>query len=83
MLGVSRLQMPDFPTPVLATYLKSVIAPKLLDRFLCGWKHSLAFLKLYMIHVKHSKIDQEKAKLWGVEDLWVFCVLHSNSKFAF
>ena len=66
-MGVSRLQMLDFLTPILATCLKSVIAPKRIDRFLCDWWHSLAFLKLYMIHVKKIKIDQEKAKLWSVE----------------
>ena len=66
VLGVSRLKIPDFPTSILASSLRSVIAPKQNDRFLWGWWHSLAFLKLYMIHVKKSKIDQEKAELWGV-----------------
>ena len=65
VLGVSHLQMPDFPTPFLATCLKSVLAPKRVDRFLSGWWHLLAFLKLYMVHVKKSKIDQENAELWG------------------
>ena len=65
VLGVSHLQMADFPTPILATCLKSVLAPKGVDRFLSGWWHLLAFLKLYMVHVKKSKIDQENAELWG------------------
>ena len=51
VLGVSRLQMPDFPTPILATYVRSVIAPKQVNQFLWGWWHLLAFLNLYMIHV--------------------------------
>ena len=49
VLGVSRLQMPDFTTSILATCLRSVKAPKRVDRFLCGWWHWLAFLKLSMI----------------------------------
>ena len=63
VLGVSRLQMPDFSTPILATCPKSVMVPKRVDQFLCSWEHSLVFLKLYVIHVKKSKIGQEKAKL--------------------
>ena len=77
MLGVSRLKIPDFPTSILASCLRSVIAPKQVDRFLCGWWHSLAFLKLYMIHVKKLKIDQEKAKLWGEIEL---CFLSAASR---
>ena len=63
VLGVSRLQMPDFPTPILATcliltsYIRSVIAPKRIDRFWCVWCQSLAFSKLYMMHIKTSKIE--------------------------
>ena len=38
-----------------------------------------------MIHVKKSKIDQEKAKLWGVEERSVFnaphCKLYNNHVF--
>ena len=86
VLGVSSLQMPDFPTPILATcliltsYIQSVIAPKQIDRFWCAWCQLLAFFKLYMIHFKKSKIDQEKAELWGVgfqppPDAWFS---HSN-----
>ena len=45
--------------------LWSVLAPKRIDRFWFAWCQSLAFFKLYMIHVKKSKIDQETAKLWG------------------
>jgi hypothetical protein len=44
------------------------MAPKQVDQFLCGWCQSLAFFKLYMIHVKKQKIDQDKAKSWGVEE---------------
>ena len=73
VLGVSHLQMPDFPTPILATCPRSVIAPKQVDRFLCGWWHLLALLKLYMIHVKKSKIDQEKAELWGEREMRFLC----------
>ena len=70
----------DFPIPILTSYLRSVIAPKRIDRFWCAWCQSLAFFKLYMIHVKKSKIDQEKAELWGVgcqspPDAWFS---HSN-----
>ena len=65
VLGVGGLQMPDFPTPILATFLNSVQTPKWVDRFLSGWWHLLAFLKLYMIRIKKSKIGQEKAELWG------------------
>ena len=60
MLGVSHLQVADFPT-----CLKSVLAPKGVDRFLSGWWHLIAFLKLYMVHVKRSKIGQENDELWG------------------
>ena len=74
MLGFSRLRMPDFPTPILATCLRSVIAPKRVDRFLCGWRHLLALLKLNMIHVKKLKIVQEKAKLWGKRELRFFAL---------
>ena len=70
VLGVSRLQMPDFPTPISTTCLWSIIAPKRIDWFLCDWWHLLAFLKLYMIHVNRSKIDQEKAKLWDERELF-------------
>ena len=31
-----------------------------------------AMFKLYMLHVKKSKIDQEKAQLWDVEENPVF-----------
>lgn len=84
MLGVSRLKIPDFPTSILASSLRGVIAPKQNDRFLWGWWHSLAFLKLYMIFVKKSKIDQEKAELWSERELRFFappqevCFFHSN-----
>ena len=48
------------PLPILiqTTCLWSVTAPKQIDRFWCDWPQSLAFFKLYMIHVKISKIDQ-------------------------
>ena len=154
VLAISRLWMPDFPTPILATCLKGVLAPKRVDWLLFGWWHLLAFLdasshlykrvcpsvrpsihlyvhlsiclsadnrrifgrrslwektqppqltpapspsshttaatttpsahrwgciigllallKLYMIHVKKSKINQEKAKLWCEREL-LFC----------
>ena len=74
MLGISHLQMPDFPPPMLATCLISVIAPKRVDQFLCSWWQSLAFLRLYMIHIKKSKIEQEKAKLWGKRELRFFAL---------
>ena len=72
--------MPYFPTPILTTCIKSILTPKWVDQFLSGWWHSLAFLKLYMIHVKELKIDQEKPELWGVgsqspPDAWFS---HSN-----
>ena len=60
VLGGRRLQMLDFPTPILATCLKSVISPKRVDQFLCGWWQLLEFFKPYMIHVKKSKIKDEK-----------------------
>ena len=82
VLGVSRLQMPDFPPPILVTCLISVIAPKWNDRVCCGWWHSLAFLKLYMIRIKKSKIGQEKAELWGKREMRFLCAasrsLHSH-----
>ena len=34
------------------------------------------FPRLYMIHAKKSKIDQEKAKLGGVEEHPFFNALH-------
>ena len=48
------------PLPILiqTTCLWSVTAPKRIDRLWCDWPQSLAFFKLYMIHVKISKIDQ-------------------------
>ena len=78
VLGVSRPQIPDFPPPMLATCLISVIAPKRVDRFVCGWWHLLAFLKLYMIHIKKSKIEQEKAELWGKRELQFFAPLKKS-----
>ena len=51
---------------VLTCCLWSVLAPKRIDRFEFAW--SLAFFQFYMIHVKKSKIDQEKAKLWGIKN---------------
>ena len=57
---------------ILTPCLWSVIASKRVDRFLCGWRQSLAFSKHYMIHVKKSKIDWEKAKLWGLEVIPIF-----------
>ena len=83
VLGVSRLQMPDFPTPISTTCLRSVIAPKRIDWFLCDWWHLLAFLKLYMIHVNRSKIDQEKAKLWGERELCFLCAASRSLIFPF
>ena len=65
--------MPDFPTRILATFLKIVLAPKWVDQILSGWWHLLAFLKFYMIHVKKSKIDQEKAELWGEREMRFLC----------
>ena len=32
---------------------------------------------------KKTKIDQEKAELWGAEDLCIFCALYCNTTFAF
>ena len=48
------------PLPILiqTTCLWSVTAPKRIDQFRCDWPQSLAFFKLYMIHVKIFKIDQ-------------------------
>ena len=80
---VCRLKKSAFPTPILATCLKSVIAPKRVDRFLCGWWHSLEFLKFYMIHVKKSKIDQEKAKLWGKREMRFLCAASRSLIFPF
>ena len=86
-LKFSRLQYPqkmikksDFPIPILTSCLQSVIAPKRIDRFWFAWCQLLAFFKLYMIHVRKSKIDQEKAELWGAgcqspPDAWFS---HSN-----
>ena len=54
---VRRLKKCDFPIPILTTCLQSVIAPKRIDRFWCAWCQSLAFSKLYMIHIKKSKIE--------------------------
>ena len=73
VLGVSHLQMPDFPTPILATCLKIVLASKRVDRILSGWWHLLAFFKLYMKHFQKSKIDQEKADLWGEREIRFLC----------
>ena len=56
----------DFPIPIMISCLRSVMAPKQTERFGCAWCQSLAFFKLYMIHVKKLNIDQEKAKLLGV-----------------
>ena len=53
---VRRLKKFDFPIPILTTCLQSVLAPKRNDRFWCAWCQSLAFLKLYMIHIKKSII---------------------------
>ena len=64
---VRRLKKCDFPIPILTTCLQSVIASKRINQFWCAWCQSLAFSKLYMIHIKKSKIDQERAKLWGIE----------------
>ena len=83
MLGVSCLKIPDFPTSILASSLRSVIAPKQNDRFLWGWWHSLAFLKLYMIHVKKSKINQEKSELWGEREMRFFVRHLKKSDFPF
>ena len=47
-----RLKKFYFPIPILTTCLQSVIAPKRIDRFWCAWCQSLAFSKLYMIHIK-------------------------------
>ena len=66
------IQFPfHFSFPFLTTCLWSVIASKRVDRFSCGWCQSLAFSQCYMIHVKKSKIGQEKAKLWGVDAILV------------
>ena len=65
------------------TCLQTVLPLKQVDRFLCGWWQLLAFFKLYRIHVKKSKIDQEEAELWGVEDLCMLCALHCKTKLAF
>ena len=82
VLGVSCLKIPDFPTSILASCLRSVIAPKRVDWFLCSWWYSLAFLMLFMIHVKKSKIDEEKTKLWGKRELR-FCVPPQKVSFPF
>ena len=63
MLGVRRHQMPGFPTPILATSLKSVLAPKQVNQFLPHWWHWLAFLKLYMIHAKKIKNRSRKSQV--------------------
>ena len=42
------------------------MAPKQIDRFCYAWCQSLAFFKLYMLHVNSLNIDQEKAMLWGI-----------------
>ena len=77
---VRRLKKSYFPIPILTSCLQSVIGPKWMDRFWCAWCQSLAFFKLYMIHVKKSKINQEKVELWAVgcqspPDAWFS---HSN-----
>ena len=41
--------------PILTTCLWSDIASKRIDRFWCSWCQSLAFSKLYMIHIKKIK----------------------------
>ena len=69
---VCHFKMSDFSIQILTSCLWSVIAPKRIDRFWCAWYQSLAFLKLYMIHVKQSKIIQEKVKLWGVRKSFHF-----------
>ena len=63
---VRRLKKFDFLIPILTSHLRSVIASKRINQFLRVWCQLLAFSKLYMIHVKKSKIDQEKNELWGV-----------------
>ena len=68
MFFVHCLKKSDFPIPILTSCLQSVIAPKRIERFWRAWCQLLASFKLYMIHVKKSKIDQEKAKIWGVEN---------------
>ena len=83
MLGVSHLQMPDFPTPILATCLKIVLASKRVDRILSGWWHLLAFFKLYMKHFQKSKIDQEKAELWSERELHFLCATSKSLIFPF
>ena len=71
---VRRLKKCYFSIPILTTCLQSVIAPKRIDRFWCAWCQSLAFSKLYMIHNKKSKIEQEIAELWGSRrDLTLSC----------
>ena len=80
---MKREWMPDFPTPILATCLKSVLTPKRFDQFLPGWWHSLAFLKLYMIHVKISKIDQERAELCDERELRFLCAASRSLIFPF
>ena len=62
---VRRLKKSDFPIPILTSYIRSVIAPKRISRYWFAWCQSLAFFKLYKIHVKKLKIDQETTKLWG------------------
>ena len=57
--------------------VSSVIPPERIDQFWCAWCQSLAFFKLYMIHVKKLKIDQEKPKLWSVEVRCIFYAPHS------
>ena len=54
---VFRLKKSAFPIPILTSCLRSVIAPKWIDRFWCAWCQSLAFSKHYMIHIKKSKIE--------------------------
>ena len=52
---VRHLKKFDFPIPILTTCLQSVIAPKRINRFWCGWWQSLAFLKLYYATQKKRK----------------------------
>ena len=72
---VRRLKKLDFPIPILTNCLQSVIAPKRINRFWGAWCQSLAFSKLYIIHIKKSKIEKEIAP-------YGFCPCPQHATFA-
>ena len=70
------------PIPILTTCLRSSIAPKWVNWFLCGWCQSLSFLKFYMMHIK-KEMKNRSRNGWVMGSLVSFSMRRSVFEQAF